>query len=259
MSIFLRCVSPGDTTCSQLLLRRVPEPGVLESNDPLEAHPDDRGDIKSFCVPARLMMNLISLFAFRLLRKPRPVTTRGIIASLLGLLVRHATYIPRNAGGEAPGESNGRLGNKLGRTECGDGTWAHGDNTKTAGGGITSTLLTIIGETPAPGRGAQCAALRQSSMAALGELLFYVVTQEAPVPRITSVGGCHCADTTWYIPVEDVGVAINRCLEDTKFEGVQYHAAKTVENVMAQARPSHALVELLVTPSVTLRLFDISR
>lgn len=133
-----------------------------------------------------------------------------------------------------------------------------------------STLIAVIGERASPGRDARCASLRQGAMAALGELLFYAVTQEAPVTRKANTGSCHnpsaadmddstARNKTWYIPVAAVGGAIGGCLEDTGYESVQYCAAKTIENVLAQARTSNALVRLLVMPGVALRLFDLSR
>lgn len=130
-------------------------------------------------------------------------------------------------------------------------------------------LISTIRERPAPGRSAQAAALRRNAVAALGELLFYVVTQE---PRSRSCGpsvggggggGGDEGDSedceAWTVPSADVGGAIGVCLEDTEHGGGQYYAAKTVENVLAQAGPCHALVRVFVTPELALGLFDLAR
>ncbi|CAN0350144.1 unnamed protein product, partial [Hapterophycus canaliculatus] len=125
---------------------------------------------------ANLLLNSTFLVVLlRLLRRARPVVIRETVATLIGLLVRHATYI-------APG----------------------------AGKSPSSTL----------GRAAQTTALRKSAVAALGELLFYVVTQEphtpAPAPA-TGVGvggvdleqgGARGDAEAWSIPVAAVGDAL---------------------------------------------------
>lgn len=126
-----------------------------------------------------------------------------------------------------------------------------------------SALIATIREKPAPGRVPQAAALRRSAMAALGELLFYVVTQEPLEARVlsggTGVDRAGSGERAWHIPLAAVSNAIGRCLEDAEYEGVRHYAAKTLENVLAQARPTHALVGLLVTPGLALRLLDLSR
>lgn len=94
-------------------------------------------------------------------------------------------------------------------------------------------------------------------MAALGELLFYVVTQE---PRTaTGAPGDGEGYEAWGVPVAAVGGAIGKCLEDAEYEGVRHYAAKTVENVLAQAGPSHPLMQVLVTPELALGLFNLAR
>lgn len=145
----------------------------------------------------------------------------------------------------------------------------NGGGPSAGGGGLLSALIAVIRERPAPGRAAQAAALRRNAMAALGELLFYVVTQEPDTPATVAAGGDHGAGTSdgaddggskaWDIPVAAIGAAISKCLEDVEYEGVQQHAAKTLENVLAQAGPSHALVQALVTPHLALCLLDLMR
>ena len=128
-------------------------------------------------------------------------------------------------------------------------------------------LISTIRERPAPGRSTQAAALRRNAVAALGELLFYVVTQEPRSrsygPSVGGSGGGDAGDSedceAWTIPFADVGGAIGVCLEDTEHRGGQHYAAKTVENVLAQAGPCHPLVRVFVTPELALGLFDLAR
>ncbi|CAM9555289.1 unnamed protein product [Laminaria digitata] len=138
-------------------------------------------------------------------------------------------------------------------------------------------LISTIRERPPPGRSTQATALRRNAVAALGELLFYVVTQEPPrsCSSYGPSGGSGSGDgggggggdagdiedcEAWTIPSADVGDAIGLCLEDTEHGGGQQHyAAKTVENVLAQAGPCHPLVRVFVTPELALDLFDLAR
>lgn len=191
------------------------------------------------------------------------------MATLIGLLVRHATYIAPGAGKtSSPSQSviDGGMadedGVKRGRVEGANGAGPSAGGG--GGGGLLSALIAVIRERPAPGRAAQAAALRRNTMAALGELLFYIVTQEPEHGAgAGDGGGGGGADVggskAWDIPVAAVGAAISKCLEDVEYEGVQQHAAKTLENVLAQAGPSHALVRALVTPHLALCLLDLMR
>lgn len=124
------------------------------------------------------------------------------------------------------------------------------------------SLISTIRDKPPPGRSAQTAALRRNAVAALGELLFYVVTQE-PRDRSHEASGGDAGDTeegqAWSIPSADVGDAIRVCLEDAEHGGGQHYAAKTVENVLAQAGPSHPLVRVFVTPELALGLLNLAR
>lgn len=210
----------------------------------------------------------------RLLRKPRSGAARCTVATLIALLVRHATYIPRGLGAAQATDARTTGVPQQGRDADGrQGTRypTEGDG-GAPGGGLMATLVEIIGERTAPGRATeQSASVRQCAMAALGELLYYAVTQDVPPGRSTvSAGGRGlggegaeagrgCGDGGWCIPVAAVRGAIRRCLDDAESEGVRHHAAKTIENVLAQARPWHALVESLVSPEVALRLLEFSR
>ncbi|CBJ30829.1 expressed unknown protein [Ectocarpus siliculosus] len=138
-----------------------------------------------------------------------------------------------------------------------------------------SALIATAGEGPAgPGRAAQAAAaLRRNAVAALGELLFYIVTQE---PVGTGGGGGGMETERWNIPVAAVAGVIGKCLlvvDDASgsggggggggrlagHEGARHYAAKTMENVLAQVGPSHPLVPALVTPELALGLLDLAR
>ncbi|CAN0485401.1 unnamed protein product, partial [Ectocarpus sp. 8 AP-2014] len=113
---------------------------------------------------ANLLVNSTFLvLLLRLLRKQRPAAIRDTVAALIGLLVRHATYIAPGAGG-APVRG--------GPAEAGVAA-AVDDRTKAgaegaAGGGLMSALIATAGEGPAgPGRAAQAAAaLRRNAVAA---------------------------------------------------------------------------------------------
>lgn len=206
--------------------------------------------------------------ASRMLRKPRPSAIRDTVAALIGLLVRHATYI-------APGA--GRAPVRGGSAKADDRTRAEAEAAEAAGGGLMSALIATAGERSAgPGRAAQAAAaLRRNAVAALGELLFYIVTQEPVGTGGGGGGGGGCpaegggVDTErWSIPVAAVASVVGRCLlvvDDagggrlTGHEGARHYAAKTMENVLAQVGPSHPLVPALVTPELALGLLDVAR
>lgn len=217
---------------------------------------------------------------FRLLRKPRPAALRNTIAALLSRCVRHATYIVPTAGQEPDQPLNARGGGGGNGSVAGgqkitnaNESQADGDgHTAAGGGGLVGALVATIRERPAPGRAEQAAALRRNAMAALGELLFYVVSQEPAVAgRPTSCGGGGRGGRggndggggsearSWHLPITAVGGAIEICLEDAAHDGVCHYAAKTLENVLAQAGPSHPLVGVLVTQTLALCLFDLAR
>ncbi|CAN0469192.1 unnamed protein product [Ectocarpus sp. 12 AP-2014] len=138
-----------------------------------------------------------------------------------------------------------------------------------------SALIATAGEgTAGPVRAAQAAAaLRRNAVAALGELLFYIVTQE---PVGAGSGGGGLETERWNIPVAAVAGVIGNCLlvvDDPSggggggdgggrlagHEGARHYAAKTMENVLAQVGPSHPLVPALVTPELALGLLDLAR
>lgn len=181
--------------------------------------------------------------------------------------MRHATYISPSAGRpstNSPGAGGDPAVAPAGQEDAEALAARVGDGKNGGtGGGLVSVLIAIVRERPAPGRAAQAAALRRSAMAALGELLFYVVSQEPQfVPQSASGGGAAGGrrdKESWRLPVAGVGGAIFMCLEDAEYDGVRHYAAKTLENVLAQAAPSHALVEILVTQRVALCLLDLAR
>lgn len=207
-----------------------------------------------------------------MLCKPRPAAIRDTVTTLIGLLVRHATYIAPGAG-KIPGQSSSstKAGENSGGAEIEKSAIRSNGETTAAieeEGGLMSVLVRTVREKPAPGRAAQAAALRRNTVAALGELLFYIVTQEPHNPyRMTASSGDGGGDgvgggsdgEAWSIPTTPVGAAIRMCLEDAEYEGVRHYAAKTVENVLAQAGPSHPLVQVFVTLELALCLLDLAR
>lgn len=159
-------------------------------------------------------------------------------------------------------ETNGRRKKDGGEVEGGGG--------RVGDGGLMWALISTIREKAHPGRATQGAALRRSTVAALGELLFYVVTQEPHMPSVSRasarVGGVERGSgveqnqhEAWSIPVVEVGETLETCLRDVEIQGVRHYAAKTLENVLAQAGPSHPLVQVLVTPELALGLLDLIR
>lgn len=144
-------------------------------------------------------------------------------------------------------------------------------------GGLMSALIATASERPTPGRTAQAASLRRNTVAALGELLFYVITQEPPTAPVldhhggngngvgVGEGAERCDAEVWSIPAAAVGGVIGRCLLTAAADsgaagpGVQYYAAKTLENVLAQVGPLHPLVSVLVTPELALGLLGLAR
>lgn len=211
----------------------------------------------------------------RILRKPRPAAIRETVATLIGLLVRHATYIAPGAG-RAPARQHSAGGSSRSSSSSrGSAVGPYRTGTEETEGLMTALIATVA-ERPTPGRSAQAAAaaLRRNTLAALGELLFYVVTQEPPTAaaaaavvrgRSSSDGGDGGNDAeTWSIPVAEVGGVVEKCLLVASATagggpGVQHYAAKTLENVLAQVGPSHPLVSVLVTPELGVGLLHLAR
>ena len=136
----------------------------------------------------------------RMIRRFKSSTLRTVIVTLLGLLVRHATII-------VPDEAGAK-------------------------DGIVVTLSDLTQEASAP--------LRRRAVAALGELLFYIATQdqdeEAAAAAAAAEGEAEpSAAPSWLVP--SIGVAaIVASLSDSESDDiVEHYAAKTVENTLAQA------------------------
>lgn len=201
----------------------------------------------------------------RLLRKPRPAAIRETVATLIALLVRHATYIAPGAG-RAPSRQHSANGSSGGGGSAGRAHRMGVGVEETEG--LMSALIATVAESPAPGRSAQAAALRRNTLAALGELLFYVVTQEPPTAaaalrdRSGSDGSGANEAEAWSTPIAAVGGVFRKCLlaaDSAAGPGVQHYAAKTLENVLAQVGPLHPLVSVLATPELALGLLDLAR
>lgn len=195
------------------------------------------------------------------------------MATVIGQLVRHATAISPKAG-RMNSHADDVAGNNgvFGKDE-GDQTARGGGNSDAErqgaggkGGGLVASLIATVRERPYPGQEAQAAALRRNVMAALGELLFYIVNQKhRTLKGVTGVNGISGQSDggdkprVWNILGVAVRSVIEQCLGDKEHEDVQSSAAKTVNNVLARAGPSHPLVSALVTPELALRLLDITR
>ncbi|XXQ35036.1 Protein kinase domain-containing protein [Plasmodiophora brassicae] len=104
------------------------------------------------------------------------------------------------------------------------------------------------------------AKIRRHAVATLGELLFYVATQEpnaqvnAPGAPSSDVAPRRDENNNWAIPACAIGTVI-RGLRAGEDNVVRHYAAKTIENVAAQS-PGSA-IEWFATPEIVLALVQI--
>ena len=89
--------------------------------------------------------------------------------------------------------------------------------------------------------------LKRRVIAALGETLFYISSQE---------GEAEGEDARWIIPTATISCLV-RCLKDDSDEIVRHYAAKTIENVLAQGGQEHK--RRLVSVDVATRLLEMSQ
>ncbi len=150
---------------------------------------------------ANILINssLMSLFV-KMAKAFKSPTLKVRLATAMGLLIRHATYITEQLS-EA---------------------------------GLVDALSTMVQD--------KHEAVRRRSCATLGELLFYVATQNKQDSAATAGG------SVWSVPGNVFGVLV-RCLRDTD-EIVQHYAAKAVEN-MATAASQEYFVRLCRSDTVS--------
>jgi serine/threonine protein kinase len=89
--------------------------------------------------------------------------------------------------------------------------------------------------------------LKRRVIAALGETLFYISSQE---------DGADGEDQPWALPPATIFCLV-RCLKDDTDEIVRHYAAKTIENILAQGGKEHK--RRLVSADVAARLLDMSQ
>ncbi|CAM9753050.1 unnamed protein product, partial [Choristocarpus tenellus] len=214
---------------------------------------------------ANLLVNsTFLLLLLRMMRRSRPPTLQARVSAFIGVLVRHATYISPKAA-QVPVVSRGRNCSPQGVSTKQEGCRITEEND--SNGGLMTALVAAVMEGPTPGH-PEGAHLRRNAMAALGELLFYISTQDGAEIGTASPGAeggkrsrgnaSSPRGVEWHMP-STVTSAVMQCLRDSGCEGVQYYAAKTVENVLAQAGPNRATAGLLVNWEIALCLLDITR
>jgi len=168
-----------------------------------------------------------SLFLHMLRRMQSRESFRCLVVTLLGVLIRHANNIIYDV--------------EMGQ----DGT-PH----PTDGGdaGLLPTLTELLRD-PSP-------KIRRRAMATLGELLFYISSLEEGEEDEPSNGGGEARPaSTWTMPAATVS-AVARCLLEGEDETVCHYAAKTIENILAQAPGVYC--RRFATEEVAVRLLDIA-
>ena len=88
--------------------------------------------------------------------------------------------------------------------------------------------------------------IKRRCMAALGETLFYISSQE---DSNTDQG-------SWALPMGTIS-AVVRCLRNDSDEAIRHYAVKTIENVMAQGASEHK--RKFVTVDIASRLLELSQ
>ena len=141
---------------------------------------------------ANVLINssLMTLFV-RMLRASKAPTLRIRLSSVMGLLLRHATYITEEL----------------------------------ASSGIVTVLTECLKD--------KNERVRRRAAATLGELLFYIATQQHEAGlKASSEGGVSSNAGAWQIPPTTVGT-VTRMLRQGEDEIAQHYAVKTIENIAA--------------------------
>ena len=97
------------------------------------------------------------------------------------------------------------------------------------------------------------AKIKRRCMAALGEVLFYISSQEN---EEEVYGEDSLRPHKWTVPSGCIGCVV-RCLRDEGDEILRHYAAKTIENIMAQGSPEHK--RKFVTVDIACRLLELSQ
>ena len=138
---------------------------------------------------ANVLINssLMTLFV-RMLRASKAPTLRMRLSSVMGLLLRHATYISEEL----------------------------------ASSGVVTVLTECLKD--------KNERVRRRAMATLGELLFYIATQQHEAGLKAPADGSGGPPGAWQIPPATVGT-VTRMLRQGEDEIAQHYAVKTIENI----------------------------
>ena len=138
---------------------------------------------------ANVLINssLMTLFV-RMLRASKAPTLRIRLSSVMGLLLRHATYISEEL----------------------------------ASSGVVTVLTECLKD--------KNERVRRRAMATLGELLFYIATQQHEAGLKAPADGAGGPPGAWQIPPATVGT-VTRMLRQGEDEIAQHYAVKTIENI----------------------------
>ena len=138
---------------------------------------------------ANVLINssLMTLFV-RMLRASKAPTLRMRLSSVMGLLLRHATYISEEL----------------------------------ASSGVVTVLTECLKD--------KNERVRRRAMATLGELLFYIATQQHEAGLKAPADGAGGPPGAWQIPPATVGT-VTRMLRQGEDEIAQHYAVKTIENI----------------------------
>jgi serine/threonine-protein kinase ULK4 len=158
-----------------------------------------------------LINSSLTILFVRMLSNARAPTLRVRLASVIGLLVRHATFIA----------------DELAQT------------------GVLDVLADTLRD--------KNERVRRRAMATLGELLFYIATQQQDAQAMGKSGD------VWQVPPSAVA-AVLRLLKVGEDEIAQHYAVKTVENIGSQniSGPGNDWGSRLSTPDTVAALVQVS-
>jgi serine/threonine-protein kinase ULK4 len=155
-------------------------------------------------------------------------STRAVAVTLLATVLRYATYVQCPS---AKHKDDHILPTLVGIMKE-DGTSSTAGSRSAAAAGTSS------------GSSRTDAKIRRRCMAALGEVLFYIGSQDEG------------EEAAWTVPPGTIGCVV-RCLRDESDEALRHYAAKTVENIMAQGSSEHK--RKFVTVDIASRLLELSQ
>ena len=173
---------------------------------------------------------------------PAMSSLRSIAATVLATMLRYATYVSPPSS-KAKDEHIIPLLTGILRSEYTTGSAGTNGTNSIAGTGSTTTTHSANKE----GLTRLDPKLKRRVIAALGETLFYISSQE---------GEPESEDARWTIPTTTIACLV-RCMRDDSDEIVRHYAAKTIENVLAQGGAEHK--KRLVSVDVAARLLEMSQ